>query len=580
MDYLFRIHLHCKINAVWHHFVCNGVLRFVICALNMERPSLPWLQRFDKASRLLLCTLMSGPSGALAAFRTLQRSQFGEEGRQGFNWHVFTEYLCSQEPVLKGPEKTLILKPVLLLLPVLCQRNLFSLLLTLESAIPKDCLNRLLHASRQDPCPDLWVQRLRDFLQVGMEGKSSLTPSLLSGVCEQQLKDLCQKVMAVRRKPISEKKLSWHVEQADPCLVPHGDAPVSATQSRKNKKPAEEALDPEEERRETKRLRLDIEMDTDFLEPLGVLKGFDDPNAGNERMMEDSANENIHNLSDNVSQNASKQSVIETGDTNQNPPQDPAADVPDHIKVHVPKLKERLQMQYDHSAGTVPSELQILNECTPSQLEGLCSLLQLSECPENELLQFCTWLVALSPDLSYSSTTVLVAKLFLPRVLLLTEPASWALTTALMVFSSKYTRSVCCTLISSIMQAPGKGHEQIKIVCKLIEECLEPEYVRLVFSHITEVAWSEDILTILHSLLGRQVELSTEDFNVLVLNLCHMAPECSTSMHYAKLVLTVLTKYQKSITLAHQQRLSCALDLNKTLLKKSLQIALKRVVSG
>ncbi|XP_062834553.1 Fanconi anemia group E protein isoform X3 [Anolis carolinensis] len=550
-----------------------------ISAFNMERPSLPWLQRFDKASRLLLSTLMSGPSGALAAFRTLQRSQFGEEGRQGFNWRVFTEYLCFQEPVLKGPEKTLILKPILLLLPALCQRNLFSLLLILESAIPKDCLSHLLHASRQDPCPDLWVERLRDLLQVGLEGKSSLKPSLLSGVSEQQLKHLCQKVMAKHSKPISERKLSWHVEQADSCLVPHGDTPISGTQSRKNKKPAEEPLDPEEER-QTKRLRLDTEMDTDFIEPLGVLKGFDGPNAGNKLMMKNSANEDIHNLSDNVNQNTSKETAIEKGGTNQNPPQDPAAGVPDHIKVHVPKLKERLQMQYDQSDRTVPPELQILNECTPSQLEGLCSLLQLSECPENELLQFCTWLVALSPDLSYSSTAVLVAKLFLPRVLLLTEPASWTLTTALMVFSSKYTRSVCCTLISSILQAPGKGHEQIKIVCKLIEECLEPEYVRLVFRHITEVAWSEDILTILHSLLGRQVELSTEIFNVLVLNLCHMAPECASSMHYAKLLLAVLTKYQKSITLAHQQRLSCALDLNKTLLKKSLQIALKRVASG
>ncbi|XP_042317750.1 Fanconi anemia group E protein isoform X2 [Sceloporus undulatus] len=545
----------------------------------MDKPSLPWLQRCDKTSRLLLCTLMSGPCGALAAFRSLQRSQSTEEGRQGFNWQIFTEYLCSQEPVLKGPEQTLILKPLLLLLPVLCQRNLFSLLLTVESAVPKDCLNRLLQASRLDSSPDLWVQRMRDLLQMGLEEKSASTPGLLSSVCEQQLKDLCQKVMAHHSKPISQRKLSWFVKQTDPCLEPCGDALVSGSQMRKNKKALEETLTPEEER-QRKRLRLDAEGDRDFLKSYTVLQGVGVPSTGNELMMEVSGSDDVHSLSDNVCQTAPKENAIETGGENQNPSQDAAAKVPDHIKVHVPKLKEQLQLQFDHLGGTPPPELQILNECTPSQLEGLCSLLQLSECLENELLQFCTWLVALSPDLSYSNAAVLVAKLFLPRILLLTDPASWALITALMMFCSKYARPVCCTLISSIVQAPEKGHEQIKVVCKLIEECLEPEYVRLVFSHIIEVPWSEDLLTIVHSLLGRQVELSTEFFNVLVLNLCQMAQEFATSMHYAKLILTVLTKYQKSITLAQHHRLSCALDLNKTMLKKSLQVALKRVTSG
>uniref|UniRef100_A0A8D2KZ73 Uncharacterized protein n=1 Tax=Varanus komodoensis TaxID=61221 RepID=A0A8D2KZ73_VARKO len=69
--------------------------------------SVPWLQRFDKSSRLVLSALMSGHWGALAAFRILQRSPSGEDARQGFNWQIFTENLCSQEPVLKGSEKIL-----------------------------------------------------------------------------------------------------------------------------------------------------------------------------------------------------------------------------------------------------------------------------------------------------------------------------------------------------------------------------------------------------------------------------------------------------------------------------------------
>ncbi|CAI5777595.1 FA complementation group E [Podarcis lilfordi] len=545
-------------------------------AINMDGPPVPWLQRFDKASRLLLCTLMSGHWGALAAFRTLQRSLSGQGASQGFSWWTFTEILCSQEPVLTGSEKTLTLKPLLLLLPVLCQRNLFSLLLTVQSTVPEACLQHLLQASRQDPSPDLWVQRLRDLLQVRVQENSSVMPVLLSDSCRQQLKYICQKVSC--GKPGLERKLSWCAKQASPYIAWTGDAPGSVPQIRENKEVAEEPLDPEEKVLE-KRSRLEVELNTELCEPHGLMQGVG-VNTGNEVMMEVSENEGVHSTSNDVYQSCPKEEAEEAKVANWSPQQDTAAGVPDYIKDHVPKLKELLEMQFDLSDGIAPPELQVFNECTPSQLKVLCSLLQLSECPENKLLHFCTWLVALSPDLGYSNAAVLAEKLFLPRVLSLTEPPSWPLTTALMMFCSKYSRPVCCTLISSVIQAPAKGLEQMKLVCKLIEECLEPEYVRLLFSHIIEMPWSEDLLVAVHSLLGRQVVLSTELFNMLVLNLCQMAQEFATSMHYANLVLTVLTKYQSSITLAHQHRLSCALDLNRTILKKSLQAALKRVPSN
>lgn len=537
----------------------------------MDSPSVPWLQRFDKSSHLLLCALKSGPQGALAAFRYLQHSQSMEEPKRGFNWQILLENLCAQEPVLEGPEKTLALKPLLLLLPVLCQRNLFSLLLMIQSSVPKDCLEHLLQATRQQQDLDSWVQRLSDLLQVELQEKSSSAPVLLTDACHQQLKELCQKTRTPScRQNGKERRISWYVKRAEPCLVPTGSASYTESQIQKNKPVIEETLSPEK-----KRSRLDAsDLDTELSEACTIQQ---EASIGNSLVKEGSGNETVHRL-DNNYKHSQKEEEVENGSASQNSQQDTAAEIPDYIKVHVPKLKERLEMQFDPFDGIAPPELQVLNECNPNQLEGLCSLLQLSERPENELLRFCTWLVMLSPDLGYNNAAVLAGKLFLSRVLLLTEPASWPLTTALMMFCSKYARPVCCTLVPSILRAPGKGLEQIKLVCKLIEESLEPEYVKLVFSQITEMPWIEDLLTVVHSLLGRQVELSPDLFNKLVLNLCQMAQEFSSSMHYSKLVLTVLTKYQSSITLAHQHHLSCALDLNKTILKKSIQVALKRVI--
>ena len=45
-----------------------------------------------------------------------------------------------------------------------------------------------------------------------------------------------------------------------------------------------------------------------------------------------------------------------------------------------------------------------------------------------------------------------------------------------------------------------------------------------------------------------QVEMTSEMFNVLVQRLCKEAPAATTSMSYAKLMLTVMTKYQASVS--------------------------------
>lgn len=45
-----------------------------------------------------------------------------------------------------------------------------------------------------------------------------------------------------------------------------------------------------------------------------------------------------------------------------------------------------------------------------------------------------------------------------------------------------------------------------------------------------------------------QVEMTPEVFSVLVQRLCKEGPAATTSMAYAKLMLTVMTKYQTSVS--------------------------------
>lgn len=45
-----------------------------------------------------------------------------------------------------------------------------------------------------------------------------------------------------------------------------------------------------------------------------------------------------------------------------------------------------------------------------------------------------------------------------------------------------------------------------------------------------------------------QVEMTSEMFSVLMQRLCKEGPAATTSMAYAKLMLTVMTKYQPSVS--------------------------------
>ncbi|NXT22768.1 FANCE protein, partial [Syrrhaptes paradoxus] len=214
--------------------------------------------------------------------------------------------------------------------------------------------------------------------------------------------------------------------------------------------------------------------------------------------------------------------------------------------------------------------------CRP-QLEGLCSFLQLSTCPEHLLVRFCSWLLALSPDLSYTSAAVLAEQLFLQRVLSLCQPPSRHLTAALASFCSKYSQPFCRVLVAAVLQEPGEGAEQTKLVCELVEECLEPDCVRLVLSQVLEVPLSEKLLPVVQAVLGRQVRgpprvprgfcasagarpqpsspmvplfqevLPPDLFDLLVLTLCRQAPAFAASLSYAKLLTAVLTMYQSQV---------------------------------
>uniref|UniRef100_A0A8C3KP40 FA complementation group E n=1 Tax=Calidris pygmaea TaxID=425635 RepID=A0A8C3KP40_9CHAR len=374
----------------------------------MEPPCLPWLQSLNKPCRLLLHALASGSSGTLAALRMLQRVPGG--AGQVFPWQTFTAALCAEEPTLEGPEGALAVKPRLLLLPVLCQRNLFSLLLVVQAMVPEGCVVRLLQGLERDSQVDPWVRALGDLLREGPRGeKGSPHPAPLSSSCQQQLKCLCQKI--TQNKPEGQRKLNWCFSKQPGAA---GDVVDSVLQDGKRKKASEDSLELDEER-EGKRMLLEEVV----FEPPGTLEGEDMDAEVEEEMPVEISGDRSAQSPAGAAVGSSQQDVAgEPGKISQ---AEPAVEVQSFLQVHGQRLKMLLQEESNHSELSIPPELHVLHNSSPAQLQRLCSFLQLSMCPEHLLVRFCGWLLTLTPDLSYTSAAVLAEQLFLGRVSVGTE---------------------------------------------------------------------------------------------------------------------------------------------------------------
>ncbi|XP_041083802.1 Fanconi anemia group E protein [Polyodon spathula] len=533
------------------------------------------LERFEKSHRLLIQALMSGSSGASLALRVFQRSSTPDRG--GFHWGGLVSTLTREEPCLEGEAHSLAVKPLVCLFPVAFKRNLLAFLHRTYTTVPRDCLLDLVRSFEQDPKSDSWVQALLGVLNRDLESCNTAAPIQLTSECQQRVKLLSEKMRAgselgTGRGPpgrwmgyFSAHSENYRKRKSETVGLTQGrasDSEDGGSQSKKQKvthagdtaaacgleeKAAEEILD-------------GPVLDEGGAGDCGLLGG----------LMASGENEKFQPSQASVSVVSEGQGTSKTG---------AVGELPDRIRSCVPKLRELLESDMEKSEPGSSEDLQLLNECDPAQVELLCRVLRLSEVPEQVLPQFCTVLLALSPDLSCSTAAELARSLFLNKVLSLTEPASRFLTTAVTSFCSRYPRPSCCALIGPVLQARFAGSVQMELVCRLIEDCLDPEHYVLVFEQVLSVPWSEEVLSVIHSLLDRKVALSQDQFEQFIDRLSQEAAHFSKSMKFAKMVLALLTKHQSSVTGTHKNTLACSLALNETFLKKCLQAALRRIAA-
>ncbi|XP_077408845.1 Fanconi anemia group E protein isoform X2 [Vanacampus margaritifer] len=479
------------------------------------------LNRFDGQWKLLARSLFSGVSGAHRALEAFRRQQRANPERSLYD---FIETLCRDEiisPSMNGEPLT-------------------------------------------DPCPSPWVAAWKKQLERVMG--CPIEEPIYSPACAQQL-------TALSRRDGGEtggwrERSGLQVEERQTVSF------LSEAGTQKKRKGHFDGLNDEEEEIQQQKKR--IKTDEHIAGQAHVHDSLPEHTKVAEEMHMDAshempASENAHDPLPQHTEMTEKLKTVapEQGNNTRDP-------LPEHMKASVLQIKEllRSQTEWDHSSLNV---LQVLNDCNATQVEALCCELSLSNIAEHALPQLCSNILALLPNLSFRTAATFIKGLLLQRVLSLSEPASRCLVSAVMLLCSCYTRSVCHALIEPLFEQENLGSAQAHLLNKLTEDCLDSHYRLLVLHMTLKISWNETLLSIINSLLDSKPDMNEELFKQLIEQLVSQAPSFTKSVNFAKMMLTVLTKYGNLVNASHKHSMSGCLMLNETFLKKCLQAMLKKI---
>uniref|UniRef100_A0A1A7WM37 Fanconi anemia, complementation group E n=1 Tax=Iconisemion striatum TaxID=60296 RepID=A0A1A7WM37_9TELE len=495
-----------------------------------------FLIRFDGQSRLLVRALMSGASGAQTALTVFRKQRRANPEK---SLDHFIETLCQDEITgVENENDPLTVKPLVCLFSSLFKRNLLTFIYLVRSVISGTSILHLLACLSRDSHPNPWVtalcsqlERLLEFIQ---------EEPLHTKQCSLRLKELSASLGCLDETGGWAQCFNGQTMKSETQSTPELSE-LGTQKKRKSSCVHVEDADGGETGHQSKRMRRDacedecIEAeDENVRKDVREVCGAESPAA--DRLLED---------------------------------------LPENMKASFLQIKEVLESQAEWDENV----FNVLNECDPGQVEMFCSMLRLPELPEHTLLKLCNSILSVSPDLSYSTAATLIKSLLMEKVLSLSEPASRCLVTAVMSLCSRYPRPVCQAMIGPMLEDKNIGFPQAELLNRLMESCLDSHYKQLVLQMTFRISWSEAVLSIIHSLLDSKPVLNEDIFSEFTEELVRQSPQFTKSVKFAKMMLTVLTKFSSHVSPAHKHALTSCLNLNETFLKKSLQAALKRTTN-
>ncbi|KAM4044127.1 Fanconi anemia group E protein isoform 2-T2 [Anomaloglossus baeobatrachus] len=451
------------------------------------------LYDYDRVGRLFLQALGTGSHGLLAAHRVLQLCP------GPFPWKDILENLCMNIPYQDGLTGKLILKPKLFQLPILLQRNFFSLLNFILYNLPTPCIQLVVKIVRKDQnISDAWLLYLtHQFLKNSDHDTCTHRTQAM-----ESLQILCQGLgqRGAELPKLGQFQQTWYSSPADCSIMQRKSEPPLEDNSgsvlsicTKELCTNSQSQEPAEER------KLQEE-------------------AAPKELTEDS----------NIAWVASTQG-----------------------KGHISNLKRIIYLERD--TETLDHEYllilkNICDACNPLQLQTVFTFVGVAQISPKCLFQLCFHLDYISPDLSYAHAESLANIFFLEQILSLSAPASRTIIAAITVFCRKYAGPACNTLISPLLAKAETGSAYADFLLRIISECLEFHELHLCIDPILKVPCTEVTVNVLHILVDKKETLNQFEFGLLLNHIGHAAENLSKSKAFSKLLLVLLTS-KKNLSL-------------------------------
>ena len=521
------------------------------------------------------------------------------------NLDNFIDHLASDFPVMFKDK--LFFKPKILLLPLSIQRNTLAFISQHSHSLPVETLDKLLQSLRNFSVElEGWRSTHVKILESKVnELKGSKSKGLddASGIDKRE-KDFYYTDIITEESKSRFDELVKESDVTDSSRTIHWFSHVLNTEKRK-----EDSIISDATYRDCKAaenddvdmvdLTSDVDLQSETLLPKihpGSSHDFDDSDIEIIDITENSNKLKQINIGDSLDVNFRELTVPL-------PPEHiiiDAEDNPEHvIKGEVPmtnsKLSDAIQLKVhdlqnlltgqELKEGNFSDELNIFSSCSSCEMEDICTQLDLKSIKESTAISLCTQFVDLQTEPSFGSACIFASHCLLPKVQDLKQTASRALFTAVSLFAKNHSRAFCHGVVKRLIQESNLNTPQVDLVNKVVKDCFNKDtrihLLELIFatkldSQGCPISWSEDIVSIVQTVVDLKPDLSSDLFESFAGVLEQQSRHLSKSLKFAKILLAVIKTYGQHVSV-HFNTFVHILEGNDTFLKKTGLSSLKKI---
>ncbi|XP_048733615.2 uncharacterized protein LOC125649834 isoform X2 [Ostrea edulis] len=236
------------------------------------------------------------------------------------------------------------------------------------------------------------------------------------------------------------------------------------------------------------------------------------------------------------------------------------------------KLKEHWQTEYND----LPEEFSLFYTSTPSQVAEFCTFLNLESLTESAVICACQHLLTVSESISHDNNVQFLESALLPKLF---DSSSRPLLNLLKRLGEKLSKPLIDGVFVHLVMSKKSGSSQTDVICKMMRNALSVTdlvyFIKKLSCTVQDL--SEVQLPIFQTLFELKIPLKKKDLSQILDVLKKSATEFKRNLKFGKLVLATLNIYGGQMDREHVSTILQILQSHTSFLKKSIEMAVKKL---